>query len=272
MGYTSINANMAEPTAATTNSSTITFADAHNLYPKGLEPDHEELIPGLEVTVPSINLVFKRWRGKPIKDDFGGKPVVDCEGRPMFAEIAIVRMAVKAGWSAFWQQAYPRRQNGPQYYADWKEDAVRKNQATTSSLNSSYHQDLQTRIARYNSNSYRGCWDIIAWNGEGSRTLYIETKQFKTDSIRDNQVRWFSACLSAGLKKRENFLIVKWQFEDHHNWIMLGVWSRAYYRQVSEIMSLSLMIHCHKKILHLSICIPYSKGRHCKDRARPYER
>lgn len=212
MDYASSDLKMAGPSTVATNSS-VTFVDAHDLYPEGLEPDREELIPGLEVTVPSINLVFKRWRGKPIRDDFGGKPVVDYEGRPMFAEIAIVQMAVKAGWSAFWQQAYPLRQSGPYYYADWREDAARKDQATTSSLDSSFHQDLQARIARYNSNSYRGCWDIIAWNGEG-RTLYIESKQFKTDSIRDSQVRWFSACLSAGLKKRENFLVVQWRFDD----------------------------------------------------------
>ena len=206
--------NVAEPSTPLVPNGTTTFVDAQYLYPRGLEPDREELIPGLEVTVPSINLVFKRWRGKPIKDDFGGKPVVDCEGRPVFAEIAIVRTAVKAGWSAFWQQAYPLRQSGPYYYAEWKEDRVRKDQITKSSLDSPYHQDLQASIARYNSNSYRGCWDIIAWNGEGKRILYIESKQSKKDSIRDNQVRWFSACLSAGLKKKENFLVVQWRFDD----------------------------------------------------------
>jgi hypothetical protein len=215
MDSASSGLDMAEPSTTLVPNGTTTFADAHYLYPRGLEPDHEELIPGLEVTVPSINLIFKRWRGKPIKDDFGGKPLVDYEGRPVFAEIAIVRTAVKAGWSAFWQQAYPLRQNGPHYYyADWREDRVRKDQITKSSLDSPYHQDLQARIARYNSNSYRGCWDIIAWNGGGKRTLYIESKQYKKDSIRDNQVRWFSACLSAGLKKKENFLVVQWRFDD----------------------------------------------------------
>jgi hypothetical protein len=215
MDYKSSNLDMAEPSTATTNSgSSATFVDVHYLYPEGLEPDHEEMIPGLEVTVPGVNLVFKRWRGKPIKDDYGGRQVVDYEGKPMFAEIAIVRMAVKAGWSAFWQQAYPIRQSGPYYYADWKEDAVRKHQTLAGSLDSSYHQDLQASIARYNSNSFRGSWDIIAWNGDGGRTLYIKSKQSKKDSIRDSQVRWFSACLSAGLKKRENFLVVQWRFDD----------------------------------------------------------
>jgi hypothetical protein len=194
-------------------STSRSLADTPYPYPKGLEPDHEEMIPGLEVNVPSVNLVFNYWRGKPVRDDFGGKPVVDYEGRPMFAELAIVQMAVKAGWSALWQQAYPLRQSGPYYYADWKENALLKNQATTGSLDSPYHQNLQALIARYNSNSYRGCWDVIAWNGR-ERTLYIESKQFKKDSIRDSQIRWFSACLSAGLKRKENFLIVQWRFDD----------------------------------------------------------
>lgn len=216
MDYISSNLEMASPSATAANSSNgiTTFVDSRNLYPKGLEPDHEELIPGLEVAVPGINLVFKCWNGKPIRDDFGGRQIVDYEGRPVFAEIAIVRMAVKAGWSAFWQQAYPIRQSGPYYYADWKEDTVRKDQTAASSLDSSYHQDLQASIARYNSNSFRGCWDIIAWNREGRRTLYIKSKQFEKDSIRDSQVRWFSACLSAGLKKKENFLVVQWRFDD----------------------------------------------------------
>lgn len=215
MDYNSSDLDMAEPSTAATNSSNgVAFVDVHHPYPQGLEPDHEEIIPGLEVTVPGVNLVFKRWNGKPIRDDFGGRQAVDYEGRPVFAEIAMVQMAVKAGWSAFWQQAYPIRQSGPYYYADWKEDAVRKDQTAAGSLDSPYHQDLQASIARYNSNSFRGCWDIIAWNGEGRRTLYIKSKHFGKDSIRDSQVRWFSACLSAGLKKRENFLVVQWRFDD----------------------------------------------------------
>jgi hypothetical protein len=189
-----------------------------SLYPRALSPDHEEVIPGLEVSVPAANIVFKRWRGKPIKDDFGGRPVAEYEGRPLFAELAVVKMVVKSGWSAFWQEVYPIRKSGPHYYSDWKEDSLRKDQVTAninnaSSLDSQYHQNLQATIAKYNGNSYKGCWDIIAWNGERT-VLYIESKQFNKDIIRDNQVRWFSACLSAGLKKNKNFLIVQWRFED----------------------------------------------------------
>jgi hypothetical protein len=195
------------------------------LFPKGLQPDHEQVIPGLGLSVPATNITFKRWKSKPMRDDLGGKPVVEYEGRPMFVELAVVQMAVRnggGGWSAFWQEAYPicRQSGGPSYYADWREDAPRKDQITINSLDnigSPYHQKLQASIARYNGNSFRGCWEVIAWNGEVQRTMYIKIMQSNRDAnFRDNQIRWFSACLSAGLKRRENFLVVKWQFEDHH--------------------------------------------------------
>jgi hypothetical protein len=69
--------------------------------------------------VPATNITFKRWKGKPVKDDMAGKHIVEYDGRPIFAELAIVQMAVRSrgggggGWSAFWQEAYPIRQSGP---------------------------------------------------------------------------------------------------------------------------------------------------------------
>ncbi|AIF82309.1 hypothetical protein NTE_00227 [Candidatus Nitrososphaera evergladensis SR1] len=199
--------------SSTTNSTDVPTRALYPFFPKGLEPDHEHVILGLEVSVPATNIVFKRWKGKPIKDDMAGKPVVEYEGKPMFAELAIVKMAVRSGWSAFWQKAYPVRQSGPYYYSEWREDVPRKDQVTSSSLNSAYQEQVQASIARYNGNSFRGCWEVIAWNK--GRTLYMKSMQSKKDTIRDNQVRWFSASLSAGLRRKENFLVVNWQFEDY---------------------------------------------------------
>ncbi|WP_148699345.1 hypothetical protein [Candidatus Nitrososphaera evergladensis] len=103
---------------STTDSTAILAGALYPLFPKGLEPDHEQVILGLEVSVPAISIIFNRWKGKPIKDDMAGKPIVEYDGRPIFAELAIVQMAVRSrgggeGWSALWQEAYPIRQSGP---------------------------------------------------------------------------------------------------------------------------------------------------------------
>lgn len=77
-------------------------------YPKGLAPDHTEPLNanGKVVDVPAVNVIFNQWNGKKIQNTFGVKPVVDYEGKPMFAELAIMQMVIRGGWSSRWVEVY----------------------------------------------------------------------------------------------------------------------------------------------------------------------
>lgn len=146
-----------------------------HIYPEELTPDPDvyEKIPGTDLSVPAKNLKFKHWTGE-FGDDFGGKPVIDFKGKPMFLELAIQRMASSSGeWTAFWQEVYPPRLLGPYYYTDWKEDSPkeeRRNQPSYSLIDlrkvSPFHADLICKMKRSNNDSYRGFWDVVAWKGQ----------------------------------------------------------------------------------------------------------
>jgi hypothetical protein len=178
-------------------------------YPKGLEPDHEEtlLVDGLNVTIPSVSLSFRRWTGKTLHNTLGGKPVVEYDGKPMFAELAIVSMCISGGWSARWVETYASRGGQPRYLTEWADKPL--NQQQVRPVDSSYHQDLQDRMTRTNHDSCSGCWDVLAWKGH--HTLFMESKHYRKDRIRKSQVSWLSSGLSVGLMP-VNFLIVLWEF------------------------------------------------------------
>lgn len=65
-------------------------------------------------------------------------------------------------------------------------------------------------IAETNGNSYKGCWDVLVWNGE--RTVFYELKRSKKDRIKATQLRWLRAALEVGLAL-EDFVIVEWDYE-----------------------------------------------------------
>lgn len=179
------------------------------LYPETLAPDHKETydLGDATYTLPAVTLSFKRWEGAPIQNTFGGKPLVDYGGVPIFAELAIQRTAVKGGWLARWIETYASKGNTPYYFTGWLDTPL--TQQLVEPLNDVYHQDLLKKIAVQNNNSYSGCWDVLAWNDH--KTLFMESKRYKKDSIKNTQLCWLKSALSIGLTT-DNFLVVQWDF------------------------------------------------------------
>jgi hypothetical protein len=179
------------------------------MYPSKLQPDATEgwTIDGNNIEIPVIHKVFKKWNKEPIQNTFGGKPLVDYKGIPVFAELAIQRLAKDSGWDARWIETYQMKINQPYFFDDWTDASISK-QATLPINNEAVTRQLQM-LSTKNNNSYYGCWDVLAW--KGNRIIYIESKRSKKDKIRDTQTGWFKAGLASGLKP-ENFLIVQWGF------------------------------------------------------------
>ncbi len=179
-------------------------------YPEGLYPTHTEVLVSSNkiIPIPALDLKFDRWVGDKIQNTFGGKPIVNYEGKAMFAELAIMNMVLKAGWSSRWVETYGSSRSGPLYFTEWL-DAPLKSQIVRP-LDDVFQLELLAKIAFVNENSFKGCWDVLAWSGE--RTLFIESKHYKKDSIRDSQIKWLLAGLSAGLKPT-NFMVAEWDFD-----------------------------------------------------------
>jgi len=51
-------------------------------------------------------------------------------------------------------------------------------------------------IKEFNGRKRSGCFDVFAWKENAS--IFIESKKFAEDSIRQNQIRWLDAALKSG--------------------------------------------------------------------------
>jgi len=56
-----------------------------------------------------LYLEFKKWRGNTIKDNYNGKAVIDFQGEPLFAELAVLRLYQQKGWNGVWVGCYRKK-------------------------------------------------------------------------------------------------------------------------------------------------------------------
>ena len=79
-------------------------------YPASLHPTTTETMTlpssGLSTAVPKATPTFAKWQGKPVDDDYNGKPILDFDGSPAFAELVILRTLESAGWQGVWVDTY----------------------------------------------------------------------------------------------------------------------------------------------------------------------
>lgn len=180
------------------------------MYPKTLRPTELEIfeIDGKTIEIPKCILILDKWSGEPVKETFGGKPIVSFGNKPMFAELAIMNHFVNDGWEARWIETYGKGKNEPIYLREWKDDKYINQQH--SRIENKEVKLILAGIAKNNYDSYSGCWDILGWK-EG-KVLFAESKRNKKDKVRESQNKWLGAALKYGLTA-DDFLIVQWDFK-----------------------------------------------------------
>jgi hypothetical protein len=95
-------------------------SETEAVYPKELGPPGKKRIDlpdiGRSILVTSFRPRFEPWslrrhgpvplkknaRGESVPDDYGGKPFVRVGNRPLFPELAIVKIFQQAGWDGVW--------------------------------------------------------------------------------------------------------------------------------------------------------------------------
>lgn len=175
------------------------------MYPPFFEQNafEEFILPTGPVQIPKAVVKFTKWTGQPITNTFGGKMIVEQDGHPMFAELAIATIFQQNSWDARWIETYGK--SIPISIKNWI-DAPYKDQVHFPFADKSLDY-LLFDIARLNANSYSGCWDVVA--KKDGQILFVESKRTKKDSIRGSQVNWLDASLRFGLTT-DNFLVVQW--------------------------------------------------------------
>lgn len=171
--------------------------------PKSLKPKatHTVRLPnGGPVDVPKATPIFLEWKGaRDDINDYGGKALIDFQGKPVFAEIAILKTFENAGWKGVWIDTYRNK-----FWTDLPD-------RTTPSALSGNVVELYERLRAANDGSRSGFWDVFAWKGE--EVVFAEAKWSNKDQIQKTQEAWLGAALSTGLQL-QSFLIVEWSLAD----------------------------------------------------------
>ena len=147
-----------------------------------------------QVSIQKNFLKFKEWRGRPIPNTYGNKAVIDWNGEPVFAELAVLRLFQSHGWNGVWVDSYRRkfRVGLPDVMAPVELPNEQKKIIDT----------IRTKTGRSG-----GCWDVFVWKKD--TILFIELKHQKKDSIRITQKQWLEKAIDSGFTTK-NFFLVEW--------------------------------------------------------------
>jgi hypothetical protein len=153
---------------------------------------------GVPVTINHCYPKFVEWHGAEVAFTFGGKNTLEFEGKPLFAELLILRLLEQRGWQGVWVSSF-----GGKFLTEmpvsWKlENAVPSPSEAKC-------------IPRASDGSLRGCFDVFAWKND--RLLFCEAKRKGCDRLRDSQKRWITTMLESKLP-RSDLLVVEWEIEN----------------------------------------------------------
>ncbi len=128
-----------------------------SLYPSLLRPTTTEsiLVQGQELLIPKVELTLRSWTGASILNTFGGKPLLDFGGRPVFAEICAYKLARLSGWETRWVETYGAAAMRPNCFTAWA-NAPLGGQCHVHIADAGISSLLQ-RMAVANENTYAGC-------------------------------------------------------------------------------------------------------------------
>jgi hypothetical protein len=169
------------------------------------------LFSGREVDVTKWCPSFEKWTGSPIKKTLR-KPVIKFEGRPLFAELATLRLLQKQGWDGVWVSPFHRGK----CYSDLPErmpprvlpEARRQMLDRVEVRADMFARAYERRRAP---NRWSGCWDVYAWRGTELR--FLELKRARSgDRVRANQKLWLEAAIREGVAL-DAFVFVEWDWQ-----------------------------------------------------------
>ncbi len=159
--------------------------------------EHIVLPSGRAVELPKATPRFPKWEGEFPWSTYGGKPILDFRGEPLYAEFVLLRLLEAEGWSGVWVNSVHR---GP-YPRRWTPSPIRI-------LPPPNLLDLLDRIyAR--SGKQSGAFDVLAWAGDS--VLFAEAKHGGKGALRPSQKAWVEAALDEGVPLG-SLLVVEWGF------------------------------------------------------------
>ena len=169
--------------------------------------------------IPDVAAVFMRfpkWTGAPFADDFGKKAAgfVELDGEHLFAELAVLRLLEKDGWSGRWVNTQGGKGEVWKYLTEWRD--VPRSEQKNRVIEDAEPRQLLARIAGMNKPArYAGCWDVFAWRG--AEAAFLECKRTtpkSNDVVRKEQEDWLRSALYTGDQRvtLDSFCFIQWDY------------------------------------------------------------
>lgn len=166
--------------------------------------------------VPAVFARFPRWTGQPFVDDLGKQSagMVELDGEHLFAELAVLRLLEREGWSGRWVNTQGAKGEVWKYLTEWRD--VPRDQQKHRNIEEAEPRQLLARIAGLNGRArYRGCWDTFAWRGEEFAFLQCRRGAPKPDdAVKGEQESWLRSALYLGDRRitLRSFCFVQWEY------------------------------------------------------------
>ena len=164
------------------------------LQPYRVDGELFSLSSGADISIQKYFLHFNEWKGAPIPNTYNNKPVIDWNGEPVFAELAVLRLFQSHGWEGVWVDSYRRKYRiGLPDVAEPVELPQKQRELIES---------IKAKTGRSG-----GCWDVFVW--KDNQILFVELKRQKKDVIQDSQRLWLEKSIESGLTT-DNFAFLEW--------------------------------------------------------------
>lgn len=173
----------------------IFYKDDIDFFEHRVENEVFLLSSGKQALIQKYFIQFNPWKGAPIPNTYNNKPVIDWNGEPVFAELAVLRLFQSRGWNGVWVDSYRRKYRVGLPDVAEPIELPRKQKELIDSV--------RTKTGRFG-----GCWDVFVWKGD--TLLFVELKRQKKDSIQETQRQWLEKSLDSGLAP-ENFALIEWK-------------------------------------------------------------
>jgi hypothetical protein len=166
--------------------------------------------------VAGVFLRLPRREGPHFADDLGRRAaaMVELEGEPLMAELAVLRLLERAGWSGRWVNTVGAGGEVWKYLTHWAPDLPRDGQRNRV-LEEEEPRQVLAAIARRAAKRYAGCWDVYAWRGGDFAFLQLKRGAPKAkDEVAAAQVDWLHTALLFGDARitPASFAVVHWEY------------------------------------------------------------
>ncbi|HET7229526.1 MAG TPA: hypothetical protein VFJ16_05955 [Longimicrobium sp.] len=165
--------------------------------------------------VAGVFMRLPRWTGARFVDDFAKKAagMVELDGEHLFAELAVLRLLEKDGWTGRWVNTWSGKGEVWKYLTEWRD--VPRQEQRNRVLEDPEPRQLLARVATMNRPArYAGCWDVFAWRGNEFAFFQCKKGSAKPGSLSTDQEDWLRSALYVGDERLTvpSFCVVQWDY------------------------------------------------------------